>query len=75
VTEKAAEDGGKQLVAEQRFIRTGRSEGDFVAVTEGLKPGETVVAAGAFKLRNGSTIEVNNDMAPRPERAPRPQDS
>jgi membrane fusion protein (multidrug efflux system) len=44
-------------------------------VTEGLKPGETVVTAGAFKLRNGSVIEVNNDMAPHPERAPRPQDS
>jgi membrane fusion protein (multidrug efflux system) len=75
VTEKADEEGNKKLVAEQRFIRTGRSEGDFVAVTEGLQPGETVVSAGAFKLRNGSTVEVNNDMAPRPERAPRPQDS
>jgi membrane fusion protein (multidrug efflux system) len=75
VTEKADEEGNKQLVAEQRFIRTGRTEGDFVAVTEGLQPGETVVSAGAFKLRNGSAIEVNNDMAPRPERAPRPQDS
>jgi membrane fusion protein (multidrug efflux system) len=75
VTEKAGEDGDQQLVAEQRFIRTGRSEGDFVAVKEGLQPGETVVSAGAFKLRNGAAIEVNNDMAPRPERAPRPQDS
>jgi membrane fusion protein (multidrug efflux system) len=75
VEQKAGENGEKQLVAKQRFIRTGRSEGDFVAVTEGLKPGETVVTAGAFKLRNGSVIEVNNDMAPHPERAPRPQDS
>lgn len=75
VTEKSDEEGDTQLVAEQRFIRTGRTEGDFVAVTEGLQPGETVVSAGAFKLRNGSSIEVNNDMAPRPERAPRPQDS
>ena len=75
VIEKADEEGDTQLVAEQRFIRTGRTEGDFVAVTEGLQPGETVVSAGAFKLRNGSAIEVNNDMAPRPERAPRPQDS
>lgn len=75
VTEKTGEDGSEQLAVEQRFIRTGRSEGDFVAVTEGLAPGETVVTAGAFKLRNGSIIEVSNDMAPRPERAPRPQDS
>ena len=75
VTEKEGAEGAKQLVAEQRFIRTGRTEGDFVAVTEGLKPGDIVVSAGAFKLRNGSAIEVNNDMAPRPELAPRPQDS
>ena len=75
VEEKADEKGNKKLVANQRFIRTGRSEGDFIAVTEGLKPGETVVAAGAFKLRNGSAIEVNNDLAPQPERAPRPEDS
>jgi membrane fusion protein, multidrug efflux system len=75
VTQKEGVEGAKQLVAEQRFIRTGRTEGDFVAVTEGLKPGEIVVSAGAFKLRNGSAIEVNNDMAPRPELAPRPQDS
>jgi membrane fusion protein (multidrug efflux system) len=75
VTPKEGAEGAQQLVAEQRFIRTGRTEGDFVAVTEGLKPGEIVVSAGAFKLRNGATVEVNNDMAPRPERAPRPQDS
>jgi membrane fusion protein (multidrug efflux system) len=75
VTPKEGTEGAQQLVAEQRFIRTGRTEGDFVAVTEGLKPGEIVVSAGAFKLRNGATVEVNNDMAPRPERAPRPQDS
>lgn len=58
-------------MANQRFIRTGRAEGDFIAVTEGLQPGETVVSAGAFKLRNGSAVEVNNDLAPRPERQPR----
>jgi membrane fusion protein (multidrug efflux system) len=75
VTENDEPEGAKRLVAEQRFIRTGRTEGDFVAVTEGLQPGETVVTAGAFKLRNGATVEVNNDMAPRPERAPRPEDS
>ena len=75
IEEKTGEDGTKQQVAAQRFIRTGRTEGDFVAVTEGLQPGETVVAAGAFKLRNGTPVKVNNDMAPRPEREPRPEDS
>jgi len=75
IEEKTGEDGVTKTVATQRFIRTGRAEGDFIAVTEGLQPGETVVSAGAFKLRNGSIVQVNNDMAPRPERQPRPEDS
>ena len=44
-------------------------------ITEGVKPGETVVSAGAFKLRNGTPVEVNNDLAPQPELAPTPPDS
>ena len=75
IEEKAGEGGVAKTVATQRFIRTGRAKGDFIAVTEGLQPGETVVSAGAFKLRNGAIVEVNNDMAPRPERQPRPEDS
>ncbi|MBE2180909.1 MAG: efflux RND transporter periplasmic adaptor subunit [Chthoniobacterales bacterium] len=75
VVEKAGEDGTKSLVAEQRFVRTGRSQGDFVAVTEGLKPGETVVSAGVFKLRNGQPVSVNNDLAPQPQLQPKPADT
>lgn len=75
VSEKTAEDGVKTLVAEQRFVRTGKSMGDFVAVTEGLKAGETVVTAGVFKLRNGATIEVNNELAPQPSLTPAPADT
>ena len=62
-------------MARQRFIRTGRTRGDFVSVTQGVKPGEKVVTAGAFKLRNGTPVEVNNDLAPQPELAPTPPDS
>jgi membrane fusion protein (multidrug efflux system) len=75
VAEKTAEDGTKTRVAEQRFVRTGRSMGDFVAVTEGLKAGETVVTAGVFKLRNGAAIEVNNKLAPEPSLTPAPADT
>jgi membrane fusion protein (multidrug efflux system) len=75
VTEKESEQGDKSLVAEQRFIRTGRSMGDFVSVTEGLKAGETVVSAGVFKLRNGALIQVNNELAPQPSLTPEPEDS
>lgn len=75
VSEKTSDKGDKTLVAEQRFVRTGKSMGDFVAVTEGLKAGETVVTAGVFKLRNGATIEVNNELAPQPSLTPVPADT
>lgn len=75
VTEKESEQGDKTLVAEQRFVRTGRAMGDFVSVTEGLKAGEAVVSAGVFKLRNGSLIQVNNELAPQPSLTPEPEDS
>ena len=70
-----AEDGSTRQVAKQRFIRTGRARGDFVSIAQGLKPGETVVSAGGFKLRNGTPVEVNNDIAPQPQLAPTPPDS
>jgi membrane fusion protein (multidrug efflux system) len=75
VSEKTTEEGAKTLVAEQRFVRTGRAMGDFVSVTEGLKAGETVVTAGVFKLRNGATVEVNNELAPEPSLTPAPADT
>jgi membrane fusion protein (multidrug efflux system) len=72
---ETAEDGTAKTVAKQRFIRVGRARGDFVSVVKGLQPGETVVSAGAFKLRNGTPVEVNNDMAPQPQLVPTPPDS
>ncbi|MBX3259625.1 MAG: efflux RND transporter periplasmic adaptor subunit [Labilithrix sp.] len=55
----------------QQFVRLGETRGDFVAVEEGVKDGETVVRAGAFKLRNGSKIVVNNEVGPTPELNPK----
>jgi len=46
--------GSTNLVAQQKFIRTGRTHGDFVSVETGLNAGERVVTAGGFKLRNGN---------------------
>ncbi len=73
--QKTDEAGKSSTVARQRFVRTGPARGDFVAVTEGLKPGETVVSAGAFKLRNGTEVTVSNDMAPQPQMQPAPPDT
>jgi membrane fusion protein (multidrug efflux system) len=57
----------------QQFVRLGEERGDFVAVVDGIKAGEEVVVAGAFKLRNGAKIKVDNTLKPKPELAPTPE--
>jgi membrane fusion protein, multidrug efflux system len=66
---------GPGLVVRQQFVRTGRTRGDFVTVESGLKPGERVVSAGLFKLRNGAAVTENNDLAPKANEKPKPADS
>lgn len=72
---ETGEDGAERTVARQRFVRTGRARGDFVAITRGLAPGEKVVSAGVFKLRNGTPVEVDNSLAPQVQLSPTPPDS
>jgi membrane fusion protein (multidrug efflux system) len=57
----------------QQFVRLGQKRGDFVAVTNGLKEGETVVSTGVFKLRNGESVLVDNHLAPDFRKSPRPE--
>ncbi|HEX6838973.1 MAG TPA: efflux RND transporter periplasmic adaptor subunit [Polyangia bacterium] len=47
-------------VARQQFVRVGPTRGDFVAILDGVKAGQELVTAGAFKLRNGAPVVVNN---------------
>jgi len=68
-------DGKTNLVVQQKFIRTGRSHGDFVSVLSGLSPGDQVVTAGIFKLRNGVNVSVNNTATPEPSLTPHPPNS
>ena len=73
VVEKAT--NGPGLTVRQQFVRTGRTRGDFIAVETGLKPGEKVVSAGLFKLRNGAAVTENNEIAPPALEKPKPSDS
>jgi len=68
-------DGKTNLVVQQKFIRTGRAHGDFVSVLSGLSPGDQVVTAGIFKLRNGVSVSVNNEATPEPSLTPQPPNS
>ena len=69
-------NGGKpETVVTQKFVRTGRSRGDFISVETGLKAGDRVVSAGVFKLRNGMSVQENNDLVPKAVEKPSPSDS
>ena len=72
LVESQTTNGVTSLIAQQKFIRTGRAHGDFVSVESGLKAGDRVVSAGLFKLRNGSSIQVNNTNTPPASLSPNP---
>ncbi len=73
IEEKKDEKTGKTgLVVRQKFVRLGDRRGDFVAVTSGLDAGERIVASGAFKLRNGMAVAVNDAVGPKPTLDPKP---
>ena len=73
VAEDKEHKGGKVL--RQQFVRLGEKRGDFVAVTSGVKEGETIVSTGVFKLRNGQTAVVDNRLAPAYSLAPKPENN
>lgn len=67
--------GARYLGVRQQFVKLGSSRGDQVAVVSGIKDGEQVVTSGAFKLRNGAAVKVNNTVQPGNNPAPKPEDS
>ena len=71
--DKPGPDGKQRKVAQQQFVKVGTTRGDFVSVVDGLKVDQEVVTAGAFKLRNGIPLKVNNQGAPTPSLDPHPE--
>ena len=69
------QSGEIELTARQMFVRTGLARGDFVSIVEGLETGQRIVSAGGFKLRNGSRVRINNELAPEPELNPQPDNA
>jgi membrane fusion protein (multidrug efflux system) len=75
VTDKGkGADGKPQLVAAQRFVTTGPTRGDQIAVLSGIERGDTVVTAGQLKLRNGMPVKIDNSIQPANEANPQPKD-
>lgn len=61
---------GDKLTVTQRFVKTGATRGDLIAITDGLKAGEQVVTSGLLKLRNGAEVTINNAITPTADAAP-----
>jgi membrane fusion protein (multidrug efflux system) len=55
---------GAGQTVKQIFVTTAGSRGDQVAVSKGVKEGDTVVTSGQLKLQNGSPVTINNTVTP-----------
>jgi membrane fusion protein (multidrug efflux system) len=62
-------------IAEQRFVTTGETRGDQIAIIKGLQGGEKVVTSGQLKLRNGSPAIIDNSVIPSNDEKPQPVDN
>jgi len=72
IIEPQVTEGKTNLIVQQKFIRTGRTQGDFVSVQSGLNAGDKIVTAGLFKLHNGAAVVENNDIVPPASDTPTP---
>jgi len=73
VVADAKESKGKAVT--QQFVKLGPARGDQVAVLSGIGEGAEVVSSGAFKLRNGALVQVNNEVQPANDAHPKPEDN
>lgn len=70
----AAAASGSGLVVQQAFVTTGETRGDQVAILSGLKEGQQVVTSGQLKLKNGTSIVIDNSVVPANSPNPTPQE-
>ena len=75
VKDGTAPDGTPNKIASQQFVKLGQNRGDQIRVLSGLAPGDEVVTSGVFKLRPGAPVQVNNQVQPPSEAAPKPPNS
>jgi membrane fusion protein (multidrug efflux system) len=66
-------DGAVAKVARQQFVKLGERRGDFVVLLGGVTAGQELVSSGAFKLRNGAPIVIDNAVQAKAELKPHPE--
>ena len=67
-------DGAAGQEVQQAFVTTGETRGDQVAITTGLHEGQMVVTSGQIKLKNGTSIVIDNSVLPANNPNPTPQE-
>ncbi|HAW91893.1 TPA: efflux transporter periplasmic adaptor subunit [Candidatus Azambacteria bacterium] len=65
-------DQDGKLTAHQRFVSTGQSRGDLIAITDGLNAGDVVATSGLLKLRNGAQVKISDNQQVTPTADPKP---
>jgi membrane fusion protein, multidrug efflux system len=75
VSEMKDAKGKSYMGVRQQVVKIEGTRGDQVAVTSGINPGDQIVSSGAFRLRNGAPVQINNSVQPENSPAPKPEDS
>jgi membrane fusion protein (multidrug efflux system) len=75
VSEMKDPKGNTYKGVKQQVVRIEGTKGDQVAIVSGLNPGDEVVSAGVFRLRNAAPVLVNNAIQPGNNPNPKPDES
>ncbi len=59
-----------QLVVSRVFVQSGVTRGDQVEIVKGVNAGDRVVTSGQLKLREGSTVTIDNSITPENQAVP-----
>lgn len=72
---KDPKSGNSYKGVRQQVVKIDGSKGDQVAIVSGLNPGDEIVSAGVFRLRNSAPVLINNKVQPGNDPNPHPQDN
>jgi membrane fusion protein (multidrug efflux system) len=75
VTDLKGPNGATYRGVRQQFVKVAGTRGDQAGIISGLNQGDEVVTSGAFKLRNGAAVAVNNQVQPGNNPSPKPEDN
>jgi membrane fusion protein (multidrug efflux system) len=75
VSDMKDQKGNSYKGVKQQVVKIEGSRGDQVAITSGINPGDEIVSAGVFRLRNAAPVVVNNSVQPGNNPNPKPDES